>query len=261
MFKKLIIILSVLFLGALAQADSLPDFGELTLPQIEDVLQDFTANSYPTTVSGASSMGRLVGVEFGIVGGVTGTDSIARHTQQNDVDQLPSALLFARVDAPFGFGAEVTMLPLKIDDIEYNTFSIAGRMNVNKFIPLPVSLKAKLRIGNADIDYKGNVDGNTIEGNMSNTFTSLDLTVSKKFIFIEPYAGLGFITAKGDYNYDAPDSPVPVDNQQQSNVRMNTEHLFAGVQVNLIGFRLGLEYSKLYDTDRIMAKVAFGLGL
>lgn len=265
MFKKILMGLSIILLGTTAYTSELPDFGDLSLPEIEDVLQDFTANSFPTTVSGAASMGRVVGVEFGLVGGVTTTDSIEKYTLENDVDKMPTALIFARVDAPFGFGAEVTMLPLEIGDVEYNTFSIAGRMNVNKFMPLlPVNLKAKLRFGNSDISYKGNVDGNDVEGDMSNTYTSLDLTVSKKFIFVEPYAGIGFINAKGDYKYAATNPPAPVVgpiSTEKKDVKMNTEHLFAGVQVNLVGFKLGLEYSKLYDSDRIMAKFAFGLGL
>ena len=201
-------------------------------------------------------MGMLVGVEAGIVGGLVSVDSIEKFSD-NDVDKLPNLGIYARVDAPFGFGAEVTLLPLEVDDIKFNSFSFAGRMNVNKFIPiLPISAKLKVRLGNADIDYKGVEGGNAIEGNMSNKFTSIDLTLGKKFLIIEPYVGIGYIDAKGDFNFTS--SGVA---NSDKDIGMSTDHIFAGVNLNLIGMRFGVEYASLYGTDRVLAKLGFGFGL
>jgi len=258
-FKKLLVIITPIFFSVYSMAQ-VPDFSGITRSDAENALEDFTSASYPSIVSGASSMGMLIGVEAGLVGGIVNADNIKELTN-NDVDKLPHLGAYVRVDAPFGFGAELTIMPIEIDDYKFNSFSIAGRMNINKFIPvLPISAKAKIRIGNADIEYSGVQQGESLEGDMSNKFTSFDITLSKKLFIVEPYIGLGYIDAEGDFNFKSSAFGGAQD-RSYDNLDMSTDHLFLGVNLNLIGFRFGVEYSKLYDADRILAKLGFGFGL
>ena len=79
---------------------------------------------------------------------------------------------------------------------------------------------------------------------------SVDLSVSKGFAFLTPYAGAGYVRGESD-----PDDSVPT----LSKVKYSGKKLFAGVRLGLGLLEITPEYSRIVDNNVYSLK--FGLGL
>jgi hypothetical protein len=255
---KSILILSILLFSFANFAGS--DIKNLSRNDVDLIMKEFQASFYPTTVSGASSTGKVFGFEFGLVGGMLSADNLKRVTS-NDVSKLPHASFYLKADTLYGLGAEVTLLPLSIGDFKYKNFSAALKWTFTDIIPaFPVNIRARVRIAKTDIDYKGNDGTIDYTGSIDNKSSGFDLTVSKKFVFIEPYLGFGYVTSKADFfangsnnvfNFQASDSVTGIKN--------SGVHYFGGAHLGLGFLKLGVEYSRLFDQNRYLAKLGFGI--
>lgn len=236
------------------------DFENLSREDVNGIMEEFQASFEPTTVSGASSMGKVVGFEVGLIGGMVKSSEVDR-LSGGEVSSIPHAALFGRVDTLYGIGAELTLLPVKAGDFKYKSFSFAAKWTFSKVIPMcPVDLKARLRLGNTDIEYEGNDGSTNYTGKIENKSTSFDITVSKKFVFFEPYLGIGHVSSKGDFVASGSNNVFGFTSSDRVNdIKNSGVHLFGGAHVGLGIFKIGLEYGSLFGQSRIMGKLAFGI--
>ena len=256
---------NLLLVAALVLSSSLlagtPDFRNLTKESLENISEDFAANFVPTTVSGASNMGRLWGFEVGLMATKTDAGSI-EDISADSFSSLYNAALYGRLDVIYGLGAEVVMSPLKIGDLELKTYSMAVKWTLTEvFKVIPFNIKVKAFYNTADIKYSDN-DG-TADFDVSYKYQGkgVNVTFSKKIILVEPYIGIGYvdgesdIEANGSTNFFGGTVSQGVDNKD---IESSGAHFFAGVTANLIAIDVGLEYSRVLGTNRVSGKIGFG---
>src|SRR6185437_8257330 len=96
--------------SSVSRADT-PVFENLTTDDYKNVVRDISSAWSYTSVSGASSLGRLFGFEVGLVAG--GGDSpkihdLSKQADSNlDISELPSAGVYGALSIPFGLTAEI----------------------------------------------------------------------------------------------------------------------------------------------------------
>lgn len=99
----------ILFLALTSQAADL-GFSNITQSEMENIVNEFSANFAPSTVSGAAPLGKVFGLEIGFMGGTTKAKNIEayaeRATSQDAPNQIPHAVIFAAVSLPYGFTLE-----------------------------------------------------------------------------------------------------------------------------------------------------------
>jgi hypothetical protein len=97
------------------------------------------------------------------------------------------------------------------------------------------------RRGRAPVGSKG--DGT---GDLRIATAALDMTISKKFTLVTPYAGAGTVRVQSS-----------VRNTALAEESFNKARVFAGVNVNLLAANLALEAEKMGDNTSISAKLGF----
>lgn len=257
--KLILFILVITNLSLLAGGT--PDFRNLSKGDLEDVAKEMSGNFVPTTVSGASNLGRLWGFEAGLVANQTNVDKI-KDISQDNFDTLYNAALFGRVDAIYGLGAEVTMLPFEFSSLKLKTYSFAIKWTLTDlFKVIPFNIKLKAFYNTADISFEDNDGTSSYDVKYKHKGKGINVTFSKKILLVEPYVGIGYvsgesdITANGSTNFFGSTVSQGVDNK---NIKSSGSHFFAGIAANLIAVKVGLEYSKVLGVDRVAAKLAFG---
>lgn len=258
--KKMFLLMTIALMSVYAAAAT-PDFRNISKQDIEDASEEFHANFIPTTVSGASNLGRLWGFEVGLIANKTSASNIERMTS-DDFSDLYNASLYGRLDAIYGVGAEVTMMPVSLGALKFKTYSFALKWTVTEvFRALPFNLKVKAFYNNADIKFEDNDGTNSYDVVYSHRGQGANLTISKKIFLVEPYLGVGYVTGKtdleanGSTNFFGATVTQGVDNKD---IKTSGSYFFAGVTANLIAIDVGVEYSRAFGADRIAAKLGFG---
>lgn len=241
-----------------------PDFRNLTADDVDRISEEFHANFVPTTISGASNMGRLWGFEVGLVASRTDVPEIKKESN-DDFSELYNAALFGRLDVIYGLGAEVTMMPLSLGSLEFKTYSLGFKWTLTEvFKAIPFNIKLRAYYNTANIKYEdSNSFGDTdIEYDLD--AKGVDVTFSKKILLVEPYVGIGYVEGESDLRATGTGAagffgPQGVaQGNEYENVKSSGMHYFAGVRANLIAIDVGLEYARILGKDRISAKLGFG---
>jgi len=89
----------------------------------------------------------------------------------------------------------------------------------------------------------------TGEDDLKANATTLDASVSKGFLFVTPYAGLGYVWGTVD-----PDDSFAT----LSKVDVNKARFFAGARVSLGFFEITPEYERLGDSDVFNLRLSLG---
>ena len=237
-------------------------------------LEDFTQEDFDsvseevggafsfTTNSGGSSLGKIWGVELGLVFGVTESANLNRIAEENtgedqELGYIPTGGLIAGVALPFGIGFEANIIPdLDISDVGVSNFAIAARWEITDMIPLagsfsPLKLALRASYGDSKFSYQDSLE--EAEINVSNTEVA---AIAGFNLFVaEPYISLSYLNSSTDLNAESR-SITPLEVQYDSD--FSTTKFTAGVLFKLTILRLGLEYTN-FDTgvDRYTAKVSF----
>lgn len=258
---KKIIILSIGLLSFSLMAGGTPDFRNLTKDDLKVVSKEFHANFVPTTVSGASNLGKLWGFQLGLIANRTSTEKL-KNISTDDFSEIYNAALFGRVDAIFGLGAEVTMLPVELGGLKLKTYSFGLKWTVTEvFKVLPFNLKVRAYYNTADIAYEDNDGTSQFDVSYKHKGKGIDFTISKKILLVEPYIGIGYVSgesdleANGSTNFFGSTVSQGLDNK---GIKTSGTHMFVGVNASLLIANLGLEYSRTLGANRIAAKIAFG---
>lgn len=256
-----ILCLSLFSIGAAAVDIPLQNIDET---DFKNIVKDFSANFTHTSVSGASTLGKLFGVELGLIGGMTNTKDLDRLAKEADsnakADKIPHAAILGVVTVPLGLTGEVGLIPkMGSDRFKYSQVSAALKWTpTESLLELPLSLALKAHIAKNGVEFAETINDVNTQFDYDSTVTGLTLLASKDFVIIEPYVGLGLLSGKG--KLDATGSAVfdPSLTTAQSASASESSTLFlVGAEVKLLIFKAGLEYSNLFDTSRYTGKLAF----
>jgi hypothetical protein len=228
--------------GPIAHAEA-PVFTDLSANEVKDILKDFAATEVFTSVSPASKLGDIFGFEVGILAGAAKVPNIEKFVKEadpgTDFPVLPHAALFGAISVPMGFKFELAVLPEReMSDVELSYQAFAIQWTLNEVVPLPVDLAFKVHRTNTTLGYTQSISSVATKVEIEDQISGLQVLVSKNLLFIEPYAGMGLVKTSGEFRA--------------------ASGLFAGFNLNLLIFKLGLELGKVYDSTKASLKLSAG---
>lgn len=239
-------------------------FQNVNEDDFKKIVNDFSANSLHTSISGAGTLGDLFGFELGLVAGLTNTPEIDKLAKEANsgakADKVPHAELLGMVTVPLGFTLEAGFIPsVGSDEFKYQVMSFAAKWTpTGVFIDLPVDLAIKLQTTKSEFEFESVVSSVNTKYKFDNTVMGLTAFVSKDFIVAAPYFGIGYVSGEGELTA----SGTPVFDPSYTTAFSASEKatstlLLVGSEFKLLVLKLGVEYARLFDTDRYSAKLSF----
>lgn len=249
-----------------AAADDIK-FQNLNKADMQKVIGDFSANFLHTSVQGAGTLGDIWGFEVGLVGGLANTPHINDLAKEADpsnppkVERLPHAEILGVVTVPFGLTIEAGLIP-KVGSQEFKMSSLSMALKWTPselFFELPVDVAIKVQTTKTKANFKSTISGVPTTFDYDNSVFAATAFVSKNFVVFEPYLGLGVTNARGEL--EATGSGTVFDTSytaaQKADEKKSGGLFIVGSEAKLGVVKLGLEYSRLYDTGRITGKLSF----
>lgn len=261
MKKSLALLASVLTFSAFA-AD--PQFSNISKKDVENVSKEFGTNFSHTAVAAPETDG-LWGVEVGIVGGQTGSPKFKKVINNSggdggEFDNIYHAGLMARAHFPLEFFLEASILPeQEIGGVEIKSNSFSLGWNIGRFTKLPLDITVGYDHAKGEINFHQDADvPNGVPAadiDLETTTKVMWVGVSKTFVFVTPYLKVGTSSVDGDLNATA--SIFNQVGKTSESVSVDGGYLAAGVNVQLLILRLGVEMTQMMDTKRISGKLSF----
>lgn len=262
-FRACIAASGVLAIGFQAHAQDLK-LESLNKGDLENIVGEFSANFLHTTVTGASPLGNLFGFEVGLVGGMTRTPELNKIVQRSDASaeakQAYHGALVGVLSLPLGFTGEIGLIPkFGSDNFKFGTYSLAGKWTPTRTIlDLPFDVAAKVYVTKADLEFKETVSTVSTEFEYNNLQYGLTLFASLPLPLVEPYLGLGYTSSSGELK--ASGSSTVFENSftagNSADATKSSTVGILGVDFKLIFAKVGLEYTRAYDTSRFTGKLS-----
>lgn len=267
---KLIIILFLITTNAFASGTL--NLDQLSQNDVNAISKEFSANFAHTILAPASSLGKIWGVEFGVMGGATKTPEINRiakiYSPSSNITAIPTAGLIGGVTFPFGINAELNMIPtIKSSNYRIRNVSYALKWEVSRLMPAsPVDVAIRLHHNSGKFSY-GSVINNSTTANQNvnanttweNSSSGYNLEISKKLLFFEPYIGFGHISSTTDIGItgSANISIFTFSSASSYQAKNSGSHFFAGFNFNLFVVKLGAEYDQIMGVKKMAGKLSF----
>lgn len=243
-----------------------PQLDDISKKDVEDFSKEFGTNFSHTAVAAPETDG-LLGIEVGLVGGRTASPKFKKVVENSggdggDFDNIYHAGLMARVHFPLEVFVEATMLPtLETGGVEIKSNSFSAGWNIGRFTKLPFDLTIGYDNAKCDINFHQEQD---IANNVLTSDIDLEITtkvmwvgLSKTFAFVTPYLKGGTVKFDGDLN--ATSQVFDQVGKTSERVSASGGYLAAGINVQLLIFRLGVEATQMLDNKRIFGKLSFAL--
>ncbi len=246
-----------------------PQLYNLSTSDVNSLAKEFSTDFIHTIVAPASSYGKILGFEVGLMGGITKTpniDSMSKSiSSSSSVTMIPTAGLIAGLSAPFGLGGELSFIPkISGSTVSFQNTSLAFKWTFTDIIaaaPIDVAFRAH---GNmSELSYSSVVN-NASTSNLpvstkvawKNSSTGYNFEVSKKLLFIEPYLGFGSVSTKTNIGVTAATTVQIFTFTNATDYVSNNSgsHYYAGVNLNLFLFKIGAEYAKIMGVTKAAAK-------
>ncbi len=260
--KQIIYILLACALSQTATAET--TFTNISEDDFNSIAQDMSANFTHSSILGASSMGTVVGFQIGLIGAQTGasrTNEIVKRNAGSELPNLYNGGIMAAVGVPFGLAVEAVLFPkITASGASLNSTSLAVKYNMNDLIPvLPINLAVRGVYSTSGFSFSQTQSGLETKVENKNSVTGLQLLVSPMIPMVEPYLGVGLLNSSNELSAtgSAIFDPSYTTSQSQKKTNSSTQML-AGVDLNLLLLKMGVEYSKAFGTDRYAFKFAFG---
>lgn len=262
--KKIVLSLFLIFITLFkAQADS-PQFSSLTQAEADDISKEFSATYVHTAVAPAKALGSVWGFEVGVMGGIAQTPEtekvVKRASPSTDISYLPHAALLGRVSVPYGVTFELGLLnEITASGVTLKSTSYAIQYTPEFLSFLPVAVAAKLHGSSAELSFNQAI-GSDANGKVSIDTSSIgfDILASANLLIFEPYAGVGFVKTDTDIKTTATGGGSIFAFSSTNNFKSKNDGLriFAGTELNLFLFNLGLEYGNIMGVNRYTAKLS-----
>jgi hypothetical protein len=252
--KKLLLGLSMFCsISSFAGAPNLTNIDET---ELQGILSDFSSNMVHSTATGASSLGKILGFEFGVVASSIEAPKIK--AVDSSTDKLANASVYANISIPIGIGAEALLTPVDVGGLEYKYQSVAFYWSFGSLMGLPFDMKLKAAKTSAELSYTDSNSAPNTQVRYEHDGTNLTFSVSKSFLVIEPYLGVGRASGDNKLTADATLFSGSAQTIAQAGVEKSDTYFFAGVDLNLLLVRIGAEYSNPFDNKKMALRLAFG---
>ncbi|NUN06515.1 MAG: hypothetical protein HUU57_12220 [Bdellovibrio sp.] len=259
---KSLILALVLFAAPVTQAA--PALSNVSSQDFEDISKEMSANFTHNSMLGAAKMGTLLGVQVGLVAASTSTpktNDIVKRNADAELSNIYNAGLLVSVGIPFGIAFEGVLLPeTKASGASFSVTSLAVKYNMNDLIPI-LPLNLALRGFYSTANFKFNQTISSVDSSVENktSISGLQILLSPMTPLIDPYVGIGLLNASNtlEASGSAIFDPSYTTSQSETKNISGTQFL-AGVDLNLLLFKIGAEYSQAFGTSKYGLKLAVG---
>lgn len=231
---------------------------------LKNVIKEMSSNFGHSTVSSAATLGKIFGVEVGVVGGITNTPELDKLVKEVDssasFEYLPTGNVFAAVSVPFGITLDMSIIPkLDLENLEVSNVGFGAKWTLTDgLLPLPFDLAVKADLTKTDLSFSQTSGGNSSSLEYSSTMTQVMLLASFNALILEPYFGLGTATSDGELNVTGGtnifDNTFTTSSKASS--KPSSSVVTAGVLLKLPLIRFGLELNEKFGTTRYLAKAS-----
>lgn len=242
-----------------------PSFDNIDENDMSEITKGMGANFIHNSIMGASPMGKLFGFQVGLTAAHTATPKLDDIAKENggELPALYNAGLMGAIGVPFGISVEAVLIPeTSVGDLDVQSTSLGVKWNINEVIPvLPVNVAVRGFYSAAELSFKQTVASQDATINNETTVTGIQLLVSPMLPVIEPYAGIGYVKAENDLGVTgAPGSifdPSYTTAQSASKEESDVQ-FFVGAEASLAIVKIGAEFSRAFDANRIGLKFSLG---
>lgn len=268
MGMALTIFCSMAFFSRAANAQSGPPSGgsgssmpgtNLSLPQLTSVFETLASNMAFRSVEPASGSADDWNFSFGLTVLATSGKKLKEDFPTADIPEyIPNADLYFGLQMPYGLTVELGVIP-------------NAEVNGNKLLKLGTNLKWSLTnslLTSLPFDLslragitkpKLNIVSPTSKVDYDATITAASVSIGKKFGIIEPYVGFGTLehdgALAGTGTVDLFGTPTTLTSNQ--NLKHTSSLAYGGMQIHLASFKIGLEYSRLFEIDNGAMKLGY----
>ncbi|MEK6628167.1 MAG: DUF6588 family protein [Bdellovibrionota bacterium] len=258
-------ILSVVLVLFAVHVHAAPELTNITDADFESITKEMSANFTHGSIMGASKMGTIFGFQFGIIAAQTATPNIDAIAKRNPGSELPSlynAGLMGAIGIPMGLAFEVVIIPkLTAAGASLSANSFALKYNINEVIPvLPINLALRGFSSNASFGFAQVVSAINVDVNNKTNVSGIQLLLSPMIPMIEPYVGIGLLNGSNELSVTG-SNPIfapGFSTAQSASKTASSTQILAGVDVNLLLLKLGLEHSQSFGASRTGFKLSFG---
>jgi hypothetical protein len=241
----------------------------ITPAQFEAITQELSSNFYYTTVSGASSLGKVWGFEFGLVGGVSDIPDIHQFVFNADnstslKETFYHGNILARVTTPFyGLTAEAAFIPsVAASDAKFSQYggSILWTITDVFMTDLPVSLGTRVYYKKTNFEYAQTISSVPSTVTLDTSVKGINAVVSKNFGIVEPYAVFGYVKANGDLEVTSSNSTVQsilASGASTGSSDSSSMQMIGGVDFQLAFFSLGAEAARSFGKNSYTGRLSF----
>ncbi|HEX4924023.1 MAG TPA: DUF6588 family protein, partial [Bdellovibrionales bacterium] len=246
-------------------------FDQINQSDLDAITKEITANFAHSTVTGASSLGDVWGVELSLIGGMTKTPEIERRVKEVDpqttVSSLPDVVLAAQVSVPYGITGELAFFPaVGSESFRFSNLGLGVKWTLTQgLLELPLDIAVKVNYTTTNLSFTqtinnastGNVPVDSKVESKTNTL-GYGVFVSKELALIEPYAGLTFLNAKSDLSVSGTGTifDTTYTNGQSGSSSPSGTMFTLGVDLSLAIIKIGAEFNSVLGTQRYLGKLA-----
>ena len=210
-------------------------------------------------------MGTIFGFQVALVAAQTAspnTDAIVKRNTGSDLPKLYNAGLMGAIGIPMGIAFEAVIIPkMTAAGASLSSTSLAVKWNINEVVPvLPVNLALRGLYSNASFEFSQTVSSVVVTVANKTKVSGIQLLLSPMFPVVEPYVGIGLLTGSNELSVTG-SNPIfaPGFSTAQSETKtVSGTQTLAGVDVNLLILKFGLEFSQSFGASRTGLKLAMG---
>jgi hypothetical protein len=260
-------------------------FSNINLSDYNTLIKEFSADSLYSSVTPASSLGGLGGFELGVVALTMNAPDTQALIQRDSPSTNFNGKLYnggglARVGLPFGLTGELMYVPkIKAGNAKIGRWGIAAQWTATDSVleDLPFNLAAKAYYTKTSLAYTQNISNSSTGGisvpanlSLDDKIWGVEALASYKIAVIEPYAGVGYVKAKGTLTVDAAGNATIFDPSLAALLGITSTSfvksldsspssmvLKAGLDLRLAFFTLGAEYANAFNKNALMGRVSF----
>lgn len=236
------------------------------------VFKDLTSAFAPTAVSGADSLGKIFGIEIGLVVSASKAPNtqevIDSYGSDFEIPGIPMAGISGIFTLPYGIGVEGTFIP-RIDIGEEGSFeslNLGARWTITDVFPLgllKIALRTSLIKSSAEYAYTEDT-GNPTSGIVTED-TKFDVEIFEvgavlglNFKIIEPYVGASDLRSSGSILATGTSTGIITIPTVDETAEAAGLRVYGGILLKVIPLmRIGAEVARFDGIDRASIKLAF----
>jgi hypothetical protein len=220
--KKNPIVLALLLLSNTAFAASTPNLSNLSQAESDSIMKNFGNAIAFRSLEPPSSNGAIWGFGIGILGEVTGAgdlnSALVAHGAQ-EISAIPAGDIVLTLQGPLGISGELGFLPrMTIGGFKFKRTAFNAKWTFTDVLlrgETPFDAALRIGFGDNEFSYSQVVSGINDTVSFSSKATRFELAMSRKFLVLEPYIGLGLLSTSSKlsntaavtlYNFTSADS-------------------------------------------------------